>query len=360
MTREILAIGDPHFKLDNVRDVNIFISELEKLIITRKPHTIIVLGDLLHYHERVIISCLNLAYSFLKMLRKYAPVYVLVGNHDMEDHTQFLTENHWMNGIKLWGKQEDEYDIKIIDKTTNVTLSETQITLIPYVYPGRFKEALDTNPGWKKSKIIFSHQEFFGCNMGAIKSEIGDKWELNNPFIVSGHIHDRQIPQSNIYYVGSSLQHAFGESNKKVIALIDLDIEYKYNQNEGGLFKDSICGITEIMLSLPQKKIINTSIADISKKNIEISELDKLRLTIKGNFEEFKAFKKSNKYKDLIDKGVKIVYRKEKIQAKNKVVKCSFEEILESLVNSENNPDLLTAYNYIFKEHHKDDEILIL
>ena len=28
--------------------------------------------------------------------------YILVGNHDMINNQQFLTDNHWMNGLKQW------------------------------------------------------------------------------------------------------------------------------------------------------------------------------------------------------------------------------------------------------------------
>ena len=68
--------------------------------------------------------------------------------------------------------------------------------------------------------IIFSHQEFSGCKMGAIISIEGDKWSLDYPHIVSGHIHSRQIPQKNIYYPGAAMQHAFGESEKNIIAFL--------------------------------------------------------------------------------------------------------------------------------------------
>ena len=54
--------------------------------------------------------------------------------------------------------------------------------------------------------------------MGAIISVEGDKWSLKFPNVISGHIHERQIPQKNIYYPGSAMQHAFGESKKNIIA----------------------------------------------------------------------------------------------------------------------------------------------
>ena len=55
--------------------------------------------------------------------------------------------------------------------------------------------------------------------MGAIVSEIGDKWNLKNPNIISGHIHSNQKIQDNIYYTGSAMQNAFGESEKNIMNL---------------------------------------------------------------------------------------------------------------------------------------------
>mgnify|MGYP001580437301 CR=1 FL=1 len=39
---KILFIGDPHFKVDNIPEVNLFISKLEEYIKEKKPDIIIV------------------------------------------------------------------------------------------------------------------------------------------------------------------------------------------------------------------------------------------------------------------------------------------------------------------------------
>ena len=107
----------------------------------------------------------------------------------------------------------------------------------------RFEEALNTlQESWKTADAIFCHQEFYGVQMGAIKSLDGDKWLLDYPYVFSGHIHDRQQLQPNLYYVGSCLQHAFGESSKKTVALLNFE-------------KESI-NILEIPTNLPRKKIV--------------------------------------------------------------------------------------------------------
>ena len=40
--------------------------------------------------------------SNVKNMSKIAPTIVIVGNHDLINNQQFLTENHWMNAMKQW------------------------------------------------------------------------------------------------------------------------------------------------------------------------------------------------------------------------------------------------------------------
>ena len=49
----ILAIGDPHFRIDNIPEVEMFIEKIGKLANDKQPDLIICLGDLLHTHERI-------------------------------------------------------------------------------------------------------------------------------------------------------------------------------------------------------------------------------------------------------------------------------------------------------------------
>ena len=212
MTATVLCIGDPHIQVGNITEVDLFIERLILLATKKQPDLIIVLGDILHTHERLHTIALNKAYEMINKLRLITKTYVLVGNHDYIQNQQFLTENHWLSGMKEWK------NTVIVDKVISETINGEKFVFTPYVPPGRFEEALNTLDGdWKDASCIFAHQEFYGCKMGAIVSVEGDNWSIENPHVVSGHIHSRQIPQENIYYTGSAMQHAFGESEKNII-----------------------------------------------------------------------------------------------------------------------------------------------
>ena len=135
-----LIIGDPHFTASNIPDIDNFIKKLYKLIKKTRPTYIIMLGDLLHEHERLHTTALNKAYDFIKMLSEFCEVYCIVGNHDLINNRQFLTKNHWMNAMKEWD------NVIVVDYPTYVEKANVKFTLVPYVPPGEFLAALDFTP----------------------------------------------------------------------------------------------------------------------------------------------------------------------------------------------------------------------
>lgn len=340
---KVIAIGDPHFKVDNIEEINIFIEKILQMLKTEKPDFIVLLGDVLHTHERLHTIPLNKAYEFVNSLREISETFVLVGNHDYIQNQQFLTTNHWMNGMKEWK------NVHIIDKPLLIKKQEFTFVFCPYVPVGRFNEALEFLKPlniWKEADCIFAHQEFFGCKMGAIQSVEGDKWCDTYPQVVSGHIHSKQNIGDNIYYCGSSMQHAFGESETNIIPILTWDtVKTKYKLNE-------------IDLGLSRKKIIYTDIENIEK--VQLTENgDKIKISLSGCYDEFKAFKKTNKYKDIIEKGAKIVFKQKKDEKDEKekyrkeiptIDESDFLKILSLLVKREKNSSLYQLYESVVND----------
>ena len=351
MTVTVLCIGDPHIQVSNIIETDLLIKNLINLATEKQPDLIIVLGDVLHTHERLHTIALNKAYEMIDKLRLIAKTYVLVGNHDMINNQVFLNENHWLSGMKEWS------NTVIVDKVVFETIKEEKFVFIPYVPAGRFQEALNTiDDKWKDASCIFAHQEFAGCKMGAIISVEGDKWPITYPHIVSGHIHSRQIPQENIYYTGSAMQHAFGESEKNIIAFLT--------------FKNAKYDREEIDLQLPRKKIVYMDVEDLDTYNVPESE-DTLKVTVSGNYDQFKALKKTKKYKNLLDKGVKVIFKPKKLKKEGEENKnddenttsgvSNFQTILGSIVNNQKDPYLVKAYELIVNgKDIKIDDVMFL
>lgn len=317
----ILCIGDPHFKINNLHIIEKFINKIITLIQDKKPDFVVVLGDLLHDHEKIHSTVMNVAYNFIDLIRELCPVYVIVGNHDMIHNSTFLTDKHWMNGLKEWN------NVEICDKGLSVETEVGKLVFCPYVFPGRFEEALNIIDGdWKRAKCIFAHQEFYGCKMGAIVSEDGDKWSLEYPYVISGHIHDSQQLQENVYYVGSAIQHAFGESFNKTVIMLNLSENVSFEK---------------IDLQLPKKKILEKTLENIEQIQEKVRENDDetaYRVNVKATASEFKTFKKTKVYKELVKQGVKITLKNQReiVDVKeSKSVDQGFRNILFDLIKDD-------------------------
>lgn len=296
-----LVIGDPHFR--PTKHPRIY-DEMEKqicaLITSQNPSFVVVLGDVFHDHNIVHVQMLLRVRNFfgaLQRVLKDRPLYVLVGNHDMENNMQFLTEKHAMSTFK------GRLNLHIIDKPLVVNHKGYNFVMVPYVPPGRFQEALDTVKMPDSVTAIFAHQEFYGARLGPTTSIHGDKWDLESCVVISGHVHDAHSPQSNIIYVGTPVQHSYGEDGDKAVGLFTFDNERytyqreplilaKHHTHQLYLESDNLDQLTSDVLK--QQK---------SKKD------DTHRIVVRGNMAEIQAFRKSTIAKKLQKSHVKLVYK---------------------------------------------------
>lgn len=322
----LLIVGDIHIKPDNVEDINILLGEIERIVtLSEKGFThIVLLGDILHTHEKILSQCLNRALSFIKKCSEMAYTYILVGNHDLSSQNLYLTDSHWMNVLKIYR------NIKIIDKVFSPSI-ESPILFCPYVAPGKFKESLDTYEGdWMKKKIIFAHQEFFSCSMGGIISSEGDKWNISWPQVISGHIHDSQTIE-NVYYPGAPLQHSYGDTTKRILCSVHI--------NEG-----VVSPIVEHTLFVPKKIIIRS---DVGSFTVPSTTNCDIKIKISATAEEFKLFKQTKDYQEALKKNIKfqlIPVVNEPISAPNSI---NFMKILNDYIVSDGDPIVFKLFNDI-------------
>ena len=278
---QIVAIGDPHFRVDTIFDSQQFLCQVEQHLQTLDHLThIVVLGDVLHSHEKIHTFALNMAIKFIKMCGSYAPTYVLVGNHDATSNTIFCSDNHWMHVLN------DIPNVTVIDKPTIVRDGPYKVVMCPYVSDGRFEESLQTfvKGEWKDANLLFAHQLFDGAKMGTIIATDVEKWNPGYPTVISGHIHDKQQPQTNVIYVGSSQQHAFGESDDKSLALISLR-------------PDGSFSLSEIYLDLKKKVIVYAGVDEIGA--LKLKDNVSYKIVVQDSDAKLKAFKKTTVYKGL-------------------------------------------------------------
>lgn len=329
MTHEIKCMvwGDLHFKKDNTIETDILHQRSLELIKEYKPTYAVVLGDIANDFEKIHTNPLERAIRFLHDISSLVPLYVIIGNHDRPNNSDFLSPYHPFVGLNYW------HNCTIVDKvqSTMITSSDgthkKKIVLCPYVYPGRLHEALVTSdprtipsllpPDHDKldeqlrkeleagmpailenCSVVYAHQEFVNAPLGAIKSTIGDGWPLSYPLCISGHIHIHTVLQQNLMYIGTPFQHSFGEQGDKTISVFTWSDpnsnEYTHERIDLGIPK-------KILLHVPAPEIMTYKPPDPTNASIKI--------IINGTSAEIKAAMKSAKVKEWMSSGIKVVFK---------------------------------------------------
>jgi DNA repair exonuclease SbcCD nuclease subunit len=300
MSIRILCIGDIHIKPTTIHLVDLLEVQVLNYISAHDIHLVVLLGDVLNTFEKLHTQAVNRAYQFIDKLRTCGPhIYILVGNHDYINNQQFQTDQHWMNALKQWDK------VQIVDQ--KIYSKDGLLCFVPYVPIGRFSEAVSEVGGGGSSSsnpiLIFAHQEFRGCKMGAITSVEGDMWDLSNPMVISGHIHESQKPQKNIWYPGAAIQNCFGTTKDpnllKIVVSENKTLEF-----------------TELPIHLPKKKTIYIREGEMTTDRVHDilklarrDEIDQVKIVYESTFEQFKQFSKSCIYAELVSSAIRIVHK---------------------------------------------------
>lgn len=332
---KILVIGDPHFKVTNCHDTTLMSTNIINIAKLQKPDLIVVLGDILDRRERIDMLPLVNAVDFLHQCQDISPLYVLIGNHDRMNNHSFIPNQHPFIALKYW------QNTTVVDECKTLIINNVKLTFVPYTPPGQFKNNLN-NINWQDSHIIFCHQEFKGCQMGSIKSIHGDEWDTKDPYIISGHIHDYQILQNNILYIGTPIQHKFGENENKFIGLFS--ITNKTYTHDNIVFD-------KINLNCPIKKIIHLTIDQLNKFSLD--DHIEAKIIIHCEPTDIKLLNKHPKILDLSKKNVKIIYKNnppQKDVVKNDLILNHHEPFIDLLHHQiKDDKNLLVLYDEIFK-----------
>lgn len=340
-----LVVGDPHFKTSNGRETDLLSEAVAKLVAERRPDFVVVLGDILDRFDVVHVVPLRRAVRFLRRLARLAPLFVLIGNHDRQNASEFLTPYHSLAGLDEdgdnlsdddagevgeaddsggAGEVGEEETVEAGDKLTSggtggtcgadeairlarpivaakvisADIGGRLFVFAPYVPEGRFREALDTLPGWEAATAIFAHQEFRGAKMGAIVSEKGDPWDSDLPLVISGHVHDYQEISSNLLYTGAPMQHGFGDHEDKTVSWFE--------------FGAAEVSHERISLGLPRKKIIRVRAADLDKVDLPSiigAGAVEIKVVVEGAGAELKAAHKHPSVVAWSRAGARVVYK---------------------------------------------------
>lgn len=339
-----LVIGDPHFKVSEMIASQEMANAIVKIAQERNPDFIVCLGDTLDRHETIHTDPLTIATKWLRQLTELAPLYLLIGNHDRVNNSDFLSEKHPFVALKWW------HNLTLVDQVYITTIQDLAFFFVPYVPPGRFFEALATHPEWSHDgyrevpwSAGFSHQEFYGIKMAPnIFSGKGDHWPLDWPLLINGHIHDRDVPQANIISVGTPRQHDFDESFDKSLSLFTFE---KGSHREERIF-----------LPLPKKIILRLSVKEFLTYELPYPLLDHLKIEIHGTRAEIIASRKLDKVKNFRKRGIKVVTKDIEAGKKQEKKEClpsekSFRDRLS--IRAKEDPDVEKIFQRLFRQNKK-------
>ena len=327
MTPKLFLCGDLHYKINNLSSMKVLEDEIVKKLEKYEPNGIVFLGDIGDGHAQIHSDTLNAAIKFMLRCRQYTVIYILIGNHDYPSNRVFLEDRHAFNALK-------EYPgIRIIDIPTNFSFDGEKFAAIPFVPNGRFAEAYDLLSD-KDVSLVLAHQEFAGSCYNGIESSSPDTWPLENPLLISGHIHQHQILQPNLIYLGTPMAVSFGEEDEKHIALLTIE--------------NGKTDIKYIQLNVPKKITIDADLTSI--QSLTFDDISSYRIRLKCAIEEWTTFRKSSKYKKLIEKGVKVIPETVQVKIQNNGKKVSYLDLFNEMIKKEGNNDLEVLWKDIIKE----------
>ena len=157
------------------------------------------------------------------------PKMAIVGNHESSSADLSYSSLNILAGLT---------NFTIYSQATVVDEANTQLCFLPYILE-RDRQPIDTYLGAKTTKkIIFSHNDINGIQLGPITSKTGftiEEIEANCDLFINGHLHNGQKITDKIINLGVLTGKDFGEDATRYahnIIILDTDtLEYQYVEN---------------------------------------------------------------------------------------------------------------------------------
>lgn len=225
-----LCVNDLHISKDNISEFQKNWDEVLDVCVNKGIGQIIVGGDLFQSRVGQTLAVLIAVYQALEKAHALnIEVTLAEGNHDKIDQEAIIGYCH------IFGKHPNVY---MVDDFSMIEFPEGLTIYVMSYFPesGTFTERLNEVIGqFSKGSynILYCHE---GINGGLSKpSDKELPANIFEPFdkVLVGHYHDRkQIPGTNIEYIGASRQHNFGEDAMKGYTIIYLDGSTEFIQNQ--------------------------------------------------------------------------------------------------------------------------------
>lgn len=228
-----LLINDIHISKDNIPEFQKNWDEAVQICVDRKIPEIIIGGDLwLSRSAQTLSVLMAVRNAILKATcRQNANLRIIIacGNHDKVDQEAFESYNHLFH----------KYDgVHVIDDYIIYDISDTVTLYVMSYFPenGSFIQRFeDMAKDLDKSKfnVLYIHEGIRGGLAQPSDDELPASIFSEFDSVLVGHYHDRkQIPDTNILYIGSSRQHNYGENEEKGYTVLYEDGSHEFIKNQ--------------------------------------------------------------------------------------------------------------------------------
>jgi DNA repair exonuclease SbcCD nuclease subunit len=251
---------------------------------------IISLGDFFDKPDltsETITACNAIEWSSIKH-------YHIVGNHDASNSSLMFNSVNMLNADRH----------VIINAPDTISLRECDICFLPYVTECDRKPLTEYFPAREpnKPKIILSHNDIMGIQLGPVVSRAGfsiEEIEANCQWFFNGHLHSSQTITPKIINLGAVTGKDFGTSafsHSHRIAILDtttMTVEYIENPYAYNFYKVEINTETDLTIldslktnAVVSVKCVQSLVEAVRQKIEETPNIIESRVILVRQYEE--------------------------------------------------------------------------
>ena len=183
--------------------------------VQRGVDAIVIAGDLFHSRKSIDITVLESVYKRIESID--FPVYIIKGNHDIAESINKRTS------VRIFSKVA-----KVVTTARIVNIAGTRVGIVPWTDSAKAVSKIVDEFNKQGVHYVIGHLGMRSGTVGShdyvMEGSIEPSVFRKFKWTALGHYHKHQKLKHNIYYVGSPLQHTWGDAgDEKGFMIFDGD-----------------------------------------------------------------------------------------------------------------------------------------
>lgn len=333
MNNEIAAVilTDTHLKESNI-DINLSVFEQAvNFCLDNNLKTIYHLGDIFDSRKALSLSVLSTFKQILDLLyESEIQLITIPGNHDRT----------WYSSVESFLDPFEHHPALTLVKDyffAQLESTDIRIHFLPFFSDEMYVERLvqiasNYTPSQTNRDILFTH---IGVSGAIMNNGMNVEGVSQNSFglfdkVYIGHYHDKQI-FDKFNYIGSSIQHNYGEDPAKGLTILYTDLSFETLELKFPRY---------VKLEVDVNKLSLSDIEEIRKEKENSG--DNIRVVLMGEEKDLKSFNKQS----LLDLGISVQVKAEEINRSD----------IEERVEPYNSKSLFEEFELFCQKHKLNKE----